>query len=81
MYVTHGLDGGHEWDSQRHVKRDKRTLPQRAPPCTGTGASWWCYTVDNYLQRICNKSYKPGKNKYNYEQGEPEIWGRMLRGS
>ena len=43
-----GLDGGHEWDSRRPVKRDERPLPQRAPPCTGTGVNWWCYTVDNY---------------------------------
>jgi hypothetical protein len=54
-----GLDGGHQWDSQGHVKRDVRLSPQRAPLCTGTSASG-CYTVDNYLYGFkrgqCRKS-------------------------
>jgi hypothetical protein len=44
--MCHAHDGGHGWDSQRHVKRDVRPLPQRVPPCTGTGASWWICTIN-----------------------------------
>ena len=43
-----GLDGGHEWDGRRRVKRDERLLPQRAAQCAGTCVNWWLYAVDDY---------------------------------